>query len=345
MASINYNLAVKEAPESKPLLRLLALTLEAMASYKEASNYWTRIYQLDPMDSEARSKITQLGAMEVMDRGGVEDAESTQDVKHKSSAYDDFDPGAQRGKQEVLGPGMSAEADLQRAIRKNPEKVEAYVQLGEFYTKQKNYAQAFEILQQAVEVSGGDANIREMLEDVEIEQLKQNYDLAKKTAAQEPDDEVHKENVQALLQELLKRQLQVLYSRVERYPKDSKLRLELGEKLYRVKQFEKAIPHLQRASGDQRLIADVNLLLGKCFYSVKKYGLAINSLKKALPAINPIDRTDQFCEAHYMLGFLSEMQKDFAAAEQHYQEVIGVDYEYRDTLDRLEKIQSRVKEA
>lgn len=345
MACMNYKWAVMEDKENKALLKTFAIALEAMAAYDEATNVWDRIYKLDPMDSEARSKITSLGALKMMDRGGVEDAESTLDVKQGTSAYDDFDPGVQRAKQEVVGPGQSAEADLQRAIRKNPEKPDSYVQLGELYRKQKNYSQAIEILQQAVDVSGGDPNIREILEDVEIDSLKQNYEIAKKTASQEPDDTVHQENLKALQQELLKRQLQVLFSRVERYPKDTRLRLELGKTLYNVKQFEKAIPHLQRASGDQRLVADVNVLLGKCFYQVKKHTLAIGSLKKAATAINPIDQTDLFCETHYLLGYLFEMQKDYPAAEEHFQEVIGVNYEYRDALDRLEKIQSREKEA
>ena len=75
-----------------------------------------------------------LNAKQVMDRGGYEDADDTKDVKQEQkSAYDDFDPGAARSGQQEIGPGMSEEADLQRAIRKNPEAVEAYLRFGQYY--------------------------------------------------------------------------------------------------------------------------------------------------------------------------------------------------------------------
>ena len=63
------------------LLKKLAESLEIQAKYKEAITIWERIHKLDPMDSSARSKVTQLHAETVMDRGGYEDADSTENVK------------------------------------------------------------------------------------------------------------------------------------------------------------------------------------------------------------------------------------------------------------------------
>ena len=150
-----------------------------------------------------------------------------------------------------------------------------------------------------------------------------------------------KDNAIALRDELIKQEITILNSRIETYPRDSKLKFDLAKLLCQIKQHEKAIPLLQKASADQRLTADVGVLLGKCFIAVKKHTLAVSSLSKAIPAINTHDRPELFCDAHYLLGQLMEAKKDYAKAEEHFNEVIGIDYEYRDALQRLEKLQAR----
>lgn len=347
VAAINYKWAVDQEPENREYLRNLANVLEVQAKYNDAIVIWDRIYKMDPMDSEARTKVTQLNAKQVMDHGGYEDADDTRDVKKQDeqprSAYDDFDPGAK--KDEAIGPGMSVEADMQRAIRKNPENVEPYIKLGQYYRTNKRFEESAEILRQALQASGGDPTVREQLEDVELDILRNNFELARSAAAADPKDEVAKDNALALRDEVIKREISVFSSRIETYPRDSRLKLELARRFYQVKQFEKAIPLLQKASADQRLTAEVGVLLGKCFISVKKATLAISSLNKALPAIDIHERQDLFCDAHYLLGQLMEAKNDYAKAEEHYTEVIGQDYQYRDALQRLENLQGREEEA
>ncbi len=339
VAAIAYKWAYESEQNNKEYIRKLAGTLESLADYKNAILFWEKIYKMDPLDSEARSKVTQLHAQSVMDRGGYEDADNTRDVKkQQTSEYDKFTSSPQ-SKQEVVGPGMSIEADLKREIRKSPENVAHYLKLAEYYKKEKRLEDARETLTQALQVSGGEPTVRENLEDVELEMLRNNYELARQAAASNPADEIAKENTLALLQELVKREIQVLNARVERYPRDSKLKVDLARRLVRVKQWDKAIPHLQQASGDQRHAAEVGLLLGKCFIGVNKKTLAISSLAKAVPHLSPQDQRAEFCEAHYLLGQLYEQAQDLTNAEKHYTEVIGADYNYRDALQRLEGVQ------
>lgn len=339
MAAINYHWAVEQDKDNIDLLKKLAESLEIQAKYKEAITIWERIHKLDPMDSSARSKVTQLHAETVMDRGGYEDADSTENVKQpQKSAYDDFDPGAAKSGQQEVGPGMSVEADLKRAIRKNPEAVEPYLKLATHYRGNKQLKEAAETLKEAMQVSG-DPKVRELYEDVSLDLNRHNYELARSAAAADPEDEIAKENAKALQIELMKQEISVLSGRVETYPRDSKLKYELAKRLCQVKQHEKAIPLLQKASADNRLTAEVGVLLGKCFVAVKKQNLAVTSLLKAIPAIDTHDQPDLYCDAHYLLGQLFEAKKDFPKAEEHYNEVISLNYEYRDALQRLEKIQ------
>ena len=52
-----------------------------------------------------------------------------------------------------------------------------------------------------------------------------------------------------------------------------------------------------------------------------------------------MERAPLFVKAHYLAGRLCEKTGRFEEAEDHYNEVLAVDYSYLDTRARLEKIQ------
>jgi tetratricopeptide (TPR) repeat protein len=66
--------------------------------------------------------------------------------------------------------------------------------------------------------------------------------------------------------------------------------------------------------------------------------LAKRQFEKALPNLNPQDKKEQFLTAHYALGRIAEKAGDLEAAENHYNEILGVDYGYMDVSKRLENL-------
>jgi len=80
VAKFAYEEVMKIEPGNVGVNRSLALLLEQRSEYNEAIACWKRILKVDPQSGEARSKITSLDAKSVMDRGGYEGAESTQNV-------------------------------------------------------------------------------------------------------------------------------------------------------------------------------------------------------------------------------------------------------------------------
>jgi tetratricopeptide (TPR) repeat protein len=338
VAKFGFEKAVEADPKNIEFLRNLALILEERGSYSDASQCWDQIHKLDPMDSDARSKITQLHAMNVMRKGGYEDAKNTQDVK---TAYDyDSSSGQQRPSKGPEGPGESQEADLQRAIRKDESNKDHYLKLADFYQHENRHEEAAKLLKTALDLSGGDPNIRELLEDAELDLLSQNLDLAKETSKADPDDETARKNTAALVRELLNREIEVLNSRVERYDRDSRIKFELAQRYMRLKNWEKAIPLLQGASSDQRIGTEVLVALGECFFNNKQKELAQWQFEKASESIDQHDHPDLFKKVHYALGVLAELAGDSEKAANYYQEILSIDYEYRDVLKRLEKLQA-----
>lgn len=335
--------AVKSEPDNKDYIRTLALLLEELGEYGPAVNLWERIRKLDPMDGEARSKVTSVNASQVMDRGGYEKADNTREVKHGS--YDLDRPQHSKMPNAADEPGVSQEVDLQHAIRKDEANPDNYVKLASLYKSEKRFDEATAMLRKALEVSGGDQNIREMVEDAELDQMRQNLDLAKQALRNNEEDAAARKNASGLMKELWQREVEVLHSRIERYPKDSHIKFELSKRYMQAKQYAKSIPLLQQCTTDTRLESDVLASLGECFINVDKEPLGRRQFEKLLTIIDRNERPDLFLKAHYILGRLCEKAGKKKEAVQHYEEVISVEYEYRDALARMEKLQSEEDDA
>ena len=67
--------------------------------------------------------------------------------------------------------------------------------------------------------------------------------------------------------------------------------------------------------------------------------MAKRQFEKALEKLNPNDHPIPFKECHYYLGRLAEEAGDIPEAEKHYTEILAVDYEYKDVVERLNRIQ------
>jgi tetratricopeptide (TPR) repeat protein len=341
VATFAYEKAVLAEPENKGYNRELAILQELRGNFGEAIKAWERIRKADPLNGEARSKITQLGASSVMQAGGYEGAARTTDVRSRSAYDEDHEARSKKTMPGAAdGPGESKEADLERAIRKDPDNKDNYTKLGDFYKREGKLEQAVAMFEKALEVSGGDPNIREQLEDVQLDVMRQQLEGAKDAALKGGGDEAAKKRYDKLRSEFHQREIEVLAARIERYPADMRIRFELAQRYMMFKKYQLAIPLLQRAVTDSRLKCDVLVSLGKCFIAEKKNAMARRQLEKALPEIDQVEEPGLFKETHYLMGRLCQQAGDKDAAENHYSEVLAVDYEYKDALQRLEKLQS-----
>ncbi len=338
IALFAYSNAVKQDKENMNYLRELAKLHLDRRNYDEAGRLWEKIYQLDPMDSEARSMQTQIQTMKTMDRGKYDEAENTRDVKVGQTAYDE-DRGKKSGPS-AIGPGDDLESDLKRAIRKNPEAFEPYQKLGDFYRKNKRLDECIEMYKAAHEKSKDNDDLREQLEDVQLEKLKNQVEAAAEASKKNPDDEEAKKKRTALAGKLIKCEIQVFEDRLKRHTQDSRLKYELAKRYMRLQKWANAIKLLQQAVADSRLETEVLVMLGECFINDKKLPLAKRQFEKALPNLNAHDKPELFKTAHYALGRLAEKEGNLELAEQHYSDILGIDYEYKDVLKRLERIQS-----
>ena len=322
--------------------RALGHLLRDRGEYRDARSCFQRIYNLDKDDADARQMLGKLDAESMLDgkRGGYEEADTTKDVKVQKNAYEEDRQARKAGMQtNVDGPGQSEEADLQRMIRKEPEALTHYLKLADYYKNRKQLKEAFDVYNNALESVGENDNVREEAENVELDILRNQIGGVEEQLRTKPDSGDLKDQRTAMRKKLLKREIEVLSTRTERYPQDLKLKYNLANCMKRAGRFTRAIPLFQQASADTRIKEDVLVGLGECFIKEKKLDLGRRQFEKAIQTINPIDKEDLYKTAHYWLGRLYEKAGQVDKADTHYSEILAVDYEYKDVLKRLETIQ------
>jgi len=334
--------AVELDRENIDFNRKLGHTLHERGEFDGAIACFVRINKLDPMDSDARSMISRLHAEKTMDHGKYNSADSTRDVTSEDSkqlnAYE-MDRQARRGGGgggQKQAPGESATADLQHAIRKEPENLNNYLKLADIYKEERQFPKAIETLSKALEVSNDNTDIRELLEDVQLLQLKEDLGVAVERARKNPGKERLEEKAKSLRKELAEKEIAVYADRVQRYPNDIRLKFDLAERYRQTRQWAKAIPLLQQSSADNRLKGQALVALGECFVRENKLDLGRRQFEKALEEINVHDHADEFKKAHYYLARVYEKAGKAEQAEDHYTEILSIDYEYKDVLKRLE---------
>lgn len=337
VAVFAYEMAVKADPKNKDYLRALARAYEHRSRYAEAISIWEKVRALDPLDTEARSKITGLNAENTIKKAGFdkENVKLPEVVQgyEQSVKGDAVDPNA------AAAPGESAEDDLRHAIRKDPANVGNYLKLAELYRKELRFEESIAIYEKALQATGGDPNVRERMEDVQLDLGRRNRDLIKQTAANEPGNAGLQQQYLDVKKELLQQEITVFSARVERYPQDLRLKSELAQRYYDGGKSALAIPLYQQAAKDPRLEAVVRVSLGKCFLKERKNDLAEFQFLKATEKLNPQDHLKVLLECHYYLGRLAEESGRKPEAIKHYNEVISLDYDFKDARTRMEKLQ------
>jgi tetratricopeptide (TPR) repeat protein len=169
--------------------------------------------------------------------------------------------------------------------------------------------------------------------------MRRVLEKTKEEVLQKPDDAEFKQRAAELANELLKREIEVFATRVERYPQDMKIKFELGSRYMRVTKWALAIPLFQQSRGDPRVKGESLINLGKCFYYDKKATLAIRQFESAFTEVKYEDKPDVFKDMYYFSGRIYQEIKNIKAAEECFQKVLEVDYNYRDTVKRLDELE------
>ena len=240
-------------PKDPTVNRLCAIAAAERHLLDQAIYCWHRVEEAYPNDDEAKRAISMLQS-ERMRKGGF--SVQTEEEEHGKKV-----PAAAVYQQ----PEQNAEKKLLGEIAKDPKQLSLYYELAQLYTREDRFDKAEEILTQAFEVSGGDQDVRERLDDAQLRTFRQKIinttDLVKKRELQ---------------QEYYYKELDYFKRRCERYPHNVFFRYDLGVRYYNTKQYNEAIRELQLSRNDPRRKGVSLLALGRCFQQIDQSRLALN---------------------------------------------------------------------
>ncbi|MDA0660731.1 MAG: tetratricopeptide repeat protein [Planctomycetota bacterium] len=232
---------------------------------------------------------------------------------------------------------MTPRQSLELAIRQDPTLLENYVALSELLVAAGKFRDAQSVMEKALAASGGDIKFREKLEDVMILRQRADLAIAEKQVATGNHEEA-RELVKRLKEELNRSELDLYSQRVERYPNDAGLKLELGMRLKRAANYEAAIPLLEaaRLGPDQQPTA--LLELGECQQYMKQYGRAVRTYQETIKAARGAGDLPRHKLALYRLGVLATALKEEKVALSALSALVEMDPQFRDAADRLDKL-------
>ncbi len=317
-------------PKEETVNRRLARLCEQRGEFDQAITYWNRVKMVKADDEEALKGIANCTVKKTIDRGGYEEAVSTEgEGAEKTKTI----PSARR--ESVIQ--RTPEQALEREIEKDPANTDNYRKLAELHLRHERFDEAEAAFQRGLEASGGDMMYREALEDIQLRRAQEQLAVGLRKAETEKTEEAVN-LAKRLKAELNRLETQIFATRCERYPTNSQYKYELGVRLMRSGKYPEAIKHFQEARADAPNRGQVFLHLGECFQQIKQYKLAMTNYLEALKTPS----TERDAEVHklslYRAGVLAMGMKQLDQAEQHFTELAGIDFNYRDVPDRLDKL-------
>jgi tetratricopeptide (TPR) repeat protein len=315
--------ALEHDPKDPEVNRECAIALKGKKQYDQAIACWHRVEQARPGNEEASRAIASLSVEKTI-------------VEGKYGEDGGGKGGTKAGGARTDAAELTPEQRLERDIRRNPKDLTKYIELSEFYIREELFSKAGEVLTRAVQVSGGDLDMRERLEDVEMRHLRQDFTKAEEQFHQTGREE-DKRRYEAAKRQVFEKDLVMYKNKVERYPNNLAYKYELGLRYQVIGQYSEAIAEFQGAQNDPRRKGLCLLGLGECFQHIKKYNLAMDHFEKALAEIPDRD-ADARKRTLYRAGRLAAALGHYDVAERHLATLAGMDFSYRDVSALLDKI-------
>ena len=161
-------------PADPEVNRLCGRALRELGRFDEAITCFRRVVQAKPGDEEGMQTLRALDAERAIKKGGFEDAQSSTDVM--------VDKQLQQERRQGGGVQLTAEQVIERHLTKNPTDIPKYLELANLHASNQKLEDAEKVLTRALEASGGDLQIRERLEDLQMRRTREAVETGKKQA-------------------------------------------------------------------------------------------------------------------------------------------------------------------
>ena len=327
--------ALDANPKDPEVNRHCAKSLARMGQSDMAIACWHRVEENKRNDLEAARAISNLTLEKTRAQAGFGDPD---DLPAKRAKQKEKLPEGETIREKEVGTQiqLTKRQQIETAISEDPTDVDDYLQLARLLFAENKAPEAEMALQRGLPASGGDIRIREALEDAQMLRSREELATAEQRAKSEDSEEATRLAADRR-DEVLKREIEIYDSRVQRYPDEPRFQFQLGTRLKRTGKFEMAVESLRIAADDPRCKAAAQLELGECLQHLKDYAAAIQAYRAAVDSADNSHLNVKKLGL-YRAGVLATGLRDTENAKKYLSELLELDVGYKDVKARLDKI-------
>ena len=328
-------------PKNPAAWKSLAKLYEGQKDFEKAVECWERVKAVAPEDAEAGKSIRDLSAAVMMAKTEARQA-AAKDDSFRSMLKSEDESEALQKKGQMIRTADDAEAAIQfkkDEIAADPTNSRLYRELGDLYSKVKQFDNAEKAFKKASEVNPEDMYTAEKLGNLTEQRMQSAIEDAKIAVKNNPEDAAAKAALEKGLAEQNEFLLVELERRVAAHPTDFQLKARFGMLLFKNQRWDDAIKQFQAARKDPKYATDSTANIGRCFSSKGVYSLAIKELESAKSTITDQDN-DRWKGITYDLADAYEKNGNKEQALALFEEIMSVDISYRDVSQRADALRS-----
>ncbi len=334
--------AMDAAPKDAEVARACAKALAYLGDFDQAIAMWHKVESLKPNDPDAPREISSLQSDKLAGKAPKRPAAAGPAASSKmmSAPPPEETKEAETARIEnskTVSIQLTKTQMLQRSITEFPLDWHKYFELADHYADEDKFVEAERVLKTALDMSGRDLRVQEKLEDLLMRREGNKIAIAERRAASDPSD-ANRELAQRLKLELARQEMEIYRARSDRYPNETQWKYELGVRLKRLGNHHEAIKAFQAARHDPERRALVLMELAESLQTMKQFQPALVTYQKAIDSLSD-KQLKLKKQALYRAGLLAGGLKELSLAEKYLTQLIGLDFNYKDATERLDKIQ------
>jgi tetratricopeptide (TPR) repeat protein len=326
----------------------------AVDAWNEAFACGEEAVRLDPSDGKLVTELKQLTAARAIQQGGYNN------TIHQEGGFraNIKDADKQRALQEQDSIAAGGDTDLRNLERAKadweanpaaPENVQKYAMLLRRRGTPEDEAKAQEVYLDGY-AKLGEYRFRVAAGDIRIAQARRAVREAEAALAKEPGNEALKQKHKAARDACLELEGAEYADRMEKYPTDRALKMEVGRIWFELGRYEDAMPCFQAAKDEAKCRLNAAHMLGRCFAAEGWHVEAIGEFREALQVLDATGADRELDIRYDLMNSLIEQaraEKSAGPAKEAAEicsAIVRKNIGYRDIREKRKLIDTVIKE-
>ncbi len=327
----------------------------SIGAWNEAFLAGEEAVRLDPSDTELIAELKQLTAQRAITQGGYAEAAEAGEGGGFRTFVKDMDKQRElEAAESISGTADSQQIAVEKArkdLAANPASPEAVSKLGQLLRRTGQsedeeaartvYLEAYERL--------NEYRFKAAAADIDLARLRREVQAAEERVSGGGGDEAESALADAE-QRLLEREQTEFTERVEKYPTDRRLKLDLGRVLVKLERFEDAMACFQECKDEPKFRVESAHMLGLCFARSGWHPEAVSEFREAIENIDATERDRELSIRYDLMLSLIALAKEQRSLENAREaaeicsQIIRKNISFRDIRERRKEIDTITKD-